>query len=296
MKRKLQGLTLLCFLQMGVWVGYPAASQLMAQKNVPLVYQMENTGAKYSQPTFAPFEQLPEVNTLPDPFQWSNGKGKVKNFKQWAKRRAEIAHEIQHYEIGLKPTVPIEDIDARMSGDTLIVDVHVNGHTLTLSSKIFYPKAGVAPYPLMIGASVNALPSRFFTERNIAMMVYSERQVNSYSQMGRAAGRGNYAFDKLYPQLMENGAYSEWAWGFSRLLDGLQKLGSEVTKIDMSHIGVTGCSYAGKMALFCGAFDERVALIIAQEPGGGGAASWRFSRTLGNVEETRQTITGSRRA
>ena len=289
MKRKLQGLTLLCFLQMGVWVGYPAASQLMAQKNVPLVYQMENTGAKYSQPTFAPFEQLPEVNTLPDPFQWSNGKGKVKNFKQWAKRRAEIAHEIQHYEIGLKPTVPIEDIDARMSGDTLIVDVHVNGHTLTLSSKIFYPKAGVAPYPLMIGASVNALPSRFFTERNIAMMVYSERQVNSYSQMGRAAGRGNYAFDKLYPQLMENGAYSEWAWGFSRLLDGLQKLGSEVTKIDMSHIGVTGCSYAGKMALFCGAFDERVALIIAQEPGGGGAASWRFSRTLGNVEDLDKT-------
>ena len=58
------------------------------------------------------------------------------------------------------------------------------------------------------------------------------------------------------------------------LLDGLQQLGPEVTKIDTKHIGVTGCSYAGKMALFCGAFDERVALTIAQEPGGGGAAAW----------------------
>jgi hypothetical protein len=32
-----------------------------------------------------------------------------------------------------------------------------------------------------------------------------------------------------------------------------------------------GCSYADKMALFAGAFDERIALTIAQESGGGGA-------------------------
>ncbi len=38
------------------------------------------------------------------------------------------------------------------------------------------------------------------------------------------------------------------------------------------------------MALFAGAFDERIALTIAQESGGGGAAAWRVSETLGNVE------------
>ena len=79
----------------------------------------------------------------------------------------------------------------------------------------------------------------------------------------------------------------------SRLLDGLQQLGPEVTKIDMSHIGVSGCSYAGKMALYCGAFDERIALTIAQEPGGGGAAAWRASReatkTGKNVEDLDKT-------
>ena len=291
MKQTLCAFTAYCILQVLGFMGYPSSQQLMAQKkNIPFVYDVENTGAQLvKQPTFTPLDQLKEETTLPNPFQWSNGKGEVKNFKQWAKRRAEIAFEIQHYEIGLKPTVAMEDIDARMSDDTLIVDVHVLGQTLTLRSKIFYPTGGTAPYPLMIGASMNALPNKFFTERNIAMATFSERQVNSYSQMGKAAGRGNYAFDKLYPQLTENGAYSEWAWGFSRLLDGLQKLGPEVTKIDMSHIGVTGCSYAGKMALFCGAFDERVALIIAQEPGGGGAASWRVSRTLGNVENLDRT-------
>lgn len=265
----------------------------LAQKNkMPLVFSVENTGAKFAEPEYGTADQMPDMPTLPNPFIFANGKKEAKNLEQWQQRRSEIAHLIQHYEIGTKPTVSMDDIDARMSGDTLIVDVHVNGQTLTLSTPIFYPKEGTAPYPLIIGASNNALPRKLFTDRNIAMMVFYERQVNSYSQMprgGAASGRGSYAFDRLYPELKENGAYSEWAWGFSRLIDGLQKLGPEVTKIDMAHIGVTGCSYAGKMALFCGAFDERVALTIAQEPGGGGAASWRVSRTLGNVENLDKT-------
>jgi len=57
----------------------------------------------------------------------------------------------------------------------------------------------------------------------------------------------------------------------------------------LEHLAVTGCSYAGKMALFAGAFDERVALTIAQESGGGGAPAWRVSETLGNVERIGST-------
>ena len=178
MKQTLCAFTAYCILQVLGFMGHPASQQLMAQKkNIPFVYDVENTGAQLvKQSTFTPLDQLKEETTLPNPFQWSNGKGEVKNFKQWAKRRAEIAFEIQHYEIGLKPTVAMEDIDARMSDDTLIVDVHVHGQTLTLRSKIFYPTGGTAPYPLMIGASMNALPNKFFTERNIAMATFSERQ------------------------------------------------------------------------------------------------------------------------
>ncbi|MBQ8713196.1 MAG: hypothetical protein IJ551_10330 [Prevotella sp.] len=62
-----------------------------------------------------------------------------------------------------------------------------------------------------------------------------------------------------------------------------------MTKIDVGRIGVTGCSYAGKMALYCGAFDERVALTIAQEPGGGGAAAWRVSHDYDDVENIDKT-------
>src|SRR5690606_3615378 len=49
---------------------------------------------------------------------------------------------------------------------------------------------------------------------------------------------------------------------------------------DLDHLALTGCSYAGKMALFGGAFDERIALTLPIESGGGGATTWRVSQEI----------------
>ena len=260
------------------------------RSQIPLVYREEHTGKAFPAPAMPGYDLLPECRELPDPLAWSNGEGKVSSFSEWERRRSEIAEEIQHYGIGQKPAVDRKNIKARMEGDTLIVDVTVNGQTLTLRSEIQYPKTGKAPYALMIGTSMISLPKQLFDDRPIARMTFHEKQVNDYGQWGAHHERGEHNFDRLYPDLKDNGAYSEWAWGLSRLIDGLQILGEEQTKIDMQHIGVTGCSYAGKMALYCGAFDERVALTIAQEPGGGGAAAWRKSHeSTENVEDVDKT-------
>ena len=239
---------------------------------IPLVYDVENTGSQFAPPIMPELDQLPLIHELPDPLEG------VKSFADWSKRRSDIAYMIQHYGIGQKPTVEPGQVKARMEGDTaLVVDVTVGGETLTLRSVIHYPKTGFPPYALMIGTSMISLPKQLFENRPIATMFFQESQVNDYSRWRKHHDRGEHNFDRLYPSLKDNGAYSEWAWGLSRLIDGLQQLGPEVTKIDTKHIGVSGCSYAGKMALYCGAFDERVALVVAQEPGGGGAAAWRKS-------------------
>ena len=245
------------------------------------------TAVTLSAQTPAPQFTTPH-KSLPDPLAWNNGKGRAKKLKQWSKRRDEISAMIQHYEIGIIPQVKPEQIKARMDGDTLFVDVTVGTETLTLSSVIRYPE-GDGPFALMIGTSRNSLPFDLFRDKPIATLNYNERQVNGYSQFRGNTDRSTYGFVRLYPELIDNGAYSEWAWGLSRLIDGLEQLGPEVTRIDVKRIGVTGCSYAGKMALFCGAFDERVALTIAQEPGGGGAAAWRVSHTLEGVEDLDRT-------
>ena len=261
-------------------IGMPAWAQ-----SIPLIYDVENTGRHYAEPLMPEPSQLPIIQELPDALE------DVTSFADWAKRRSDIAHMIQHYGIGQKPTVEPHQIKARMEGDTaLVVDVTINEQTLTLRSVIRYPKVGQPPYALMIGTSMISLPKKLFEDRPIATMTFHESQVNDYSQWRRNHhDRGEHPFDKLYPHLKENGAYSEWAWGFSRLIDGLQQLGPKVTKIDTKHIGVTGCSYAGKMALYCGAFDERIALTIAQEPGGGGAAAWRASYPKDSVENLDKT-------
>lgn len=261
---------------------------------IPLVYGVENTYPQLEVQEHPSFDELPIIEALPNPFAWNNGSGEVTRFEDWARRRAEIKESIEYYEIGTKPVVKPEQVKAHMEGDTLFVAVTVGDSTIQLSSVIQYPEVGEAPFPLLIGASMISLPKDILDARPLARMTFHERQVNAYSQMqwGPFAGdidRSHYGFVRLYPELINNGAYSEWAWGFSRLLDGLQQLGPEVTRIDMSHIGVTGCSYAGKMALFCGAFDERVALTIAQEPGGGGAAAWRVSHTYDGVEDLDHT-------
>lgn len=266
------------------------ATSAFAQKKskIPYCYTVENTGNEYPTLQFPKFEELPEIKELPDPLKFWNGK-EVKKFADWSRRRNEISQMIQHYEIGQKPSVQKEQVKARMQGDTLIVNVTVGDSTITLSSVITYPNKGKAPYPLLIGTSHISLPGEIFRSRPLAVMTYNERQVNGYSQFRGNTDRTTYPFVHLYPHLINNGAYSEWSWGLSRLIDGLQQLGPEVTKIDTEHIGVTGCSYAGKMALFCGAFDERIALTIAQEPGGGGAAAWRVSHTMEEVENLDKT-------
>lgn len=260
-----------------------ARPQSDASVRMPLCFPIENTGADYLLPSLPPVDSLPVIRELPDPLLGVDG------YADWSRRRAEIGAMIQHYGIGEKPAVSPEQVKARMEEDTLVVEVTVGGETLTLRSTIHYPDSGAAPYALMIGTSGISLPRQLFTDCPIARMTFHEAQVNDYSQWRKHHERGEHPFDRLYPALKDNGAYSQWAWGLSRLIDGLQQLGPERTKIDMAHIGVTGCSYAGKMALYCGAFDERVCLTIAQEPGGGGAAAWRVSHTLQDVESMDRT-------
>jgi hypothetical protein len=85
-------------------------------------------------------------------------------------------------------------------------------------------------------------------------------------------------FYKVYPSLWGKiGNYSAWSWGISRLIDGIEQVASQLN-VDTSKIAVHGCSYAGKMALFGGALDERVALTVVEESGGGGIDSWRMSQ------------------
>ncbi|MFD1628866.1 hypothetical protein [Pseudopedobacter beijingensis] len=251
------------------------------QAQIPLVYGMENTGRDCLFPSLRLLDELPVQKYLPDPFIKSDGSGRVVSFEDWECRRNEIKKQIEYYEIGVKPE-KTENIIANFSGDTLTVNVTVDGRTLILQVQVLLP-AGKGPFPAVIGMNrpSGSLPDSLFTQRNIARIVYHHDQVTSYKNP-----QSTDAFYQLYPEynLDNSGQYCAWAWGISRIIDGLELVKADLP-VDLNHLAVSGCSYAGKMALFAGAFDERIALTIAQESGGGGAPSWRVSETDGKVEK-----------
>jgi hypothetical protein len=295
----------------------------------PLVYNVENTGANFPAPNFPSFGQLPIIRTLPDPFQFANG-FRDTNFASWERRRNEIMAAVEKYELGPKPdchdctiTASYTPPAAGSSIGSLTVNVTRNGKTLTLTSGIYIPQGmGSGPFPALIpmeiasfsfdGAIFNfgaptppdygSLPPAVFQGLPIATVGYVSTQVAGYALTSPSDHTAD-PFYQLYPELCEGicsgtsnqGEYAAWAWGVSRLIDGMEiatRQANNPLPIDMKHLAVTGCSFAGKMALISGAFDERIALTIAQENGGGGAPAWRISHDIeaqGTVEDVDDT-------
>ena len=121
----------------------------VSAQTMPLVYDVENTGADCPIPYLPSFSELPAIQSLPDPFAWADGRGRMSNYSDWRIRRVEIGAQIQNFEIGEKPPRP-DTITASYSESVLTVNVTVNGRTLTLTSSVILP-SGTGPFPAVIG-------------------------------------------------------------------------------------------------------------------------------------------------
>lgn len=250
--------------------------------DLPISYNKENTGAEFADPAFPSVSQLPTISKLPNPFEWSDGSGVISDFCEWSQRRNEIKREIEYYEIGEKPK--FDNLTASLDGNTLTVKITNGSNTLTLTSKLVIP-SGNGPHPIVIGMDGNtgSLSSSYFSK--CIQLPFTHTQIAEYNSGFSGSRSQNDPFYKLYPGTFNTKAdYCAWSWGISRLIDGLEIIQDKINA-DLSRIAVTGCSYAGKMALYAGAFDERIALTIAQESGGGGINSWRVSEQIGSSVE-----------
>jgi hypothetical protein len=201
----------------------------------------------------------------------------------WECRRNEVKKDIEKFEIGPKPEPETATVAATLSGTKLDVKVTTSSGSITISSTVSGSGSCVA-----IG--MNGQSSLVSGCTQIPFM---HDNVIAYAN-GTGSQNKSDPFYKVYPDLWGKiGNYTAWSWGISRLIDGIVQLKDQL-KVDPTKIAVHGCSYAGKMALFGGAFDERVALTVAQESGGGGITSWRTSqdfttRTGTNVEKIDNT-------
>jgi hypothetical protein len=252
-----------------------------ATPEVPVVTSgyPENTGAECD----VTAGELTRNDNLPDPFAMNDGT-RITTKAQWGCRRNEIKKDLERFEIGPKPEPPT--VEASLAGTQLNVVVTTAAGSITLSSAVG-TVAGDGPSCVAIGMNGN---SSLIT--GCVQVPFMHDQVVTYAQNSNR--NQNDPFYTVYPELWDQVSnYSAWSWGISRIIDGLEQVKDELN-IDTTKIGVHGCSYAGKMALFGGALDERVALTVVQESGGGGINSWRLSqnfttRTGTNIEKIDNT-------
>jgi glucuronyl esterase-like protein len=241
----------------------------------------ENSGSECSAAAGA----LSKNDALPNPFAMHDGTV-IAAKTDWECRRNEIKKDIEQYEIGAKPDPSTSTVAATYDGTNLNVVVTTAAGSLTLTSAVT-PVEGEGPHCVAIGMNGNSS-----LINGCVQIPFMHDQVVNANQNGMT----NQAdpFYTVYPELWTKIAnYAAWSWGISRLIDGIDQVKDQLN-VDMTKIGVHGCSYAGKMALFGGAFDERVALTVAQESGGGGINSWRLSqdfvtRTTTQIEKIDNT-------
>jgi len=226
---------------------------------------------------------LPNITKLPDPFVKLDGT-RVASKADWRCRRQEIRKQAEKYILGAKPTPDV--VTGSVTSTKISVHVEAKGKAIDFTANVKLPTTGQAPYPALINVGTsNTLVESRILGMGVAVIYYNNGEIGTEGVAEMSRGKPNKGkYYDIYGGTDPAGLLMAWAWGASRMLDVIQSSGGSM--IDLSGIGVTGCSRWGKGAFIIGVFDDRIALTIPQEPSTGGDPALRIMDKLPGAERT----------
>ena len=263
--------------------------------------------------TYPDPQDLPVLNTLPDPFTFFAGT-KVQSLADWTTRRTEIKNLMQYYEFGYMPPAPQSVTAVSTAGTSgtqayksVAVTVTDNGKTASFTPVLYLPTTGTPPYPVIVEEDIFASaafspPNSAFLQGGYAVLSIPTSDYPQYGFPGVASDDGNHTgtFFNLYPYVLDtagddHGVLLAWAWGASRGVDALQYLAAHDPNyaglLNLNKLVVTGYSRYGKAALLAGVMDTRFMVTAPGGAGSSGPTPYRydsfgnrpFRSTFGNV-------------
>lgn len=211
---------------------------------------------------------------LPDLFTFKNGE-KVKTAEDWKKRREELYQDVIELQYGKQPPAP-EFLDVCQTCDTSFnvyrITTGTRENPITFSMYVKLPKEKKEKYPVAITGDycwTNYYTPEvvdLFRDNGIALVLFDRTSIAPDNK----SEAKNAIIYKAYPEC-DFGAISAWAWGYSRCLDALEKLGI----VDMSCVTFTGHSRGAKTALLAGMLDGRATIVHPNATCQGGCGGYR---------------------
>lgn len=248
---------------------------------------VENTSAGCEVPPLAEADALPTISKLPDPFIQLDGTA-LTTKGEWRCRRQELLEQAKKYVYGDKPTP--EEVTGSVTSNEITVHVEAMGTSIDFSAQVVLPSEGQAPYPAIINVGAKggfggiSLGEERILAQGVAIIYYNHAELGQEGAPEQSRGTPNPGkFYDIYGETHSAGLLMAWAWGASRLVDVIQQ--AQYSVIDVTSLGVTGCSRNGKGAFAIGVFDERIALTIPHETSTAGVPVYRLVDIL-NTERT----------
>lgn len=234
------------------------------------------------------------LDKLPNPFVFNDGT-LVKTKEDWEKRRKEIFDCTVELQYGKMPPEPefLEVTPAYNSPNGLSsynIKTGTKEKPVFLSMHIAMPK-GEGPFPTAITGDLcfDAVYDRewinAFRDKGIMLVMFD--RTNLAPDVAEHFRKGQIF--ETYPDY-DGKAIAVWAWGYSRCLDAVEKLGLA----DMNCITFTGLSRGGKTAMLAGVMDERATIVNPNATCAGGCSCYRLNIsaiTEDNEEKSSETIT-----
>ena len=234
------------------------------------------------------------LDKLPNPFIFNDGTP-VQAKEDWKRRKQEIFDSTVELRFGKMPPEPeflevITSFETHNGFQSYNIKTGSKEHPLFLSMHVIVPE-GEGPFPAAISGDmcfathydkewINA-----FREKGIMLVLFDRTDLAPDNKDQFKSGQ----IFESYPDY-DGSAVAVWAWGYSRCLDAIEKLGLA----DMNCITFTGLSRGGKTAMLAGVMDERATIVNPNATCAGGCSCYRLNIkaiTEDNVENESETIT-----
>jgi len=245
--------------------------------------------------------------SLPDPLRFEDGSA-VADARDWTeRRRPELLELFRRHVYGRAPDARgrtgwrTVELDRRALGGAAtrkLVEVEIRGvrpgaARLAFRVHVLVPneRPGPAPSFLLLNnrgperadptrdTKGGFWPAEALVARGYAAAAFCVGDVAPDERDSFGSGVHALFDDRRGPEHW--GTLAAWAFGASRVLDAFEA----DADLDAARVALVGHSRGGKAALWCGAEDDRVALVAANESGCGGAALGRrrFGETVAHV-------------